>query len=213
MAREQDGTRETPGRNHNPKVLAYFKDAGHPEIVDDETAWCAAFVGAMLERTNYRSTRSLMARSYLTWGKPSTLKIGAIAVFKRGSNPIFGHVGFVVGWNATHIYVLGGNQSNAVNITKMKRSDLLPNGLRWPTTLRNSRTVQGGGTALTGTGLTQVADQIPATEAQPLTDAGNSLVSLGAIKWWLGAIGAVLIVAGVAWMLYARWDDYHNKGR
>lgn len=60
---------EIPGSGTNPRIAAYFRDAGHAEIRNDETAWCAAFVGAMLERSGYRSTHSLMARSYAQWGK------------------------------------------------------------------------------------------------------------------------------------------------
>ena len=47
LAQEEIGTVEW-AKGNNPKVLAYFKDAGHPEVSTDETAWCAAFVGAML---------------------------------------------------------------------------------------------------------------------------------------------------------------------
>lgn len=114
---------------HNPKVIQYFHDVGHSWVKDDETAWCAAFVGAMLERTGTRSTRKLNARSYLDWGKPVELEDaqpGDIVVFSRGDpNGWQGHVAFYVSHSANHVNVLGGNQSNQVNVKPYKRSRLL----------------------------------------------------------------------------------------
>src|SRR5258705_4916570 len=95
LARAELGTAEIEGKQNNPKVVQYFKDAGHPEIVEDETAWCAAFVGAMLERSGIKSTKALNAQSYLNWGtKLSQPKNGCIVVIKRGSESWMGHVGF-----------------------------------------------------------------------------------------------------------------------
>ena len=54
---------------------------------------------------------------------------GAVLVFARGSG---GHVGFAVGQDDTHFYVLGGNQSDAVTVARIARSRLL--GARWPAT-------------------------------------------------------------------------------
>ena len=64
------GVHEVAGRGDNPRIIEMFKDVGHSAVEDDEVAWCAAFAGACLERSGHRSTRSLMARSYLTWGEP-----------------------------------------------------------------------------------------------------------------------------------------------
>lgn len=123
--------RERPGVETNPRITRYFKDAGHAEVSDDETAWCAAFVGAMLERAKIASTRSLMARSYLAWGEatPDPLP-GAIAVLSRGGNPSLGHVGFVVAATADRIILLGGNQSNAVSVEAYDRDRVV--GVRLP---------------------------------------------------------------------------------
>lgn len=102
----------------NPKVVAYFKDAGHPGVKNDETAWCAAFVGAMLHRAGMPKTGKLTARSYLEWGEPverSKACPGDIVVLKRGTSSWQGHVGFFVRDNGSTITILGGNQENAVN--------------------------------------------------------------------------------------------------
>lgn len=131
LARSYLGTKEKPGRQHNAAIVAFFKDAGHSGVKDDETYWCAAFAGAALERCGIRSTRSLLARSYLKWGRPLLKpQPGCIAVFKRGKSSWGGHVAFFVGETADKIKVLGGNQRNSVSIASCQKSDLL--GYRWP---------------------------------------------------------------------------------
>jgi uncharacterized protein (TIGR02594 family) len=129
------GVQETSGADATPAIVGYFRDSGRPEITSDETAWCAAFVGACLERAGIAQTiaphEALLARSFLKVGTPiDQPRMGAIAVFSRGSNPIHGHVGFVVGWTETDIVLLGGNQANRVSTQHYPRSRLL--GLRWP---------------------------------------------------------------------------------
>lgn len=117
LAKAEIGTVEW-AKGNNPKVVAYFKDAGHPQVKDDETAWCAAFVGAMLKRAGVRGTGKLTARSYLDWGVPverGRAEEGDIVVLRRGTSSWQGHVGFFVKDNGKTITILGGNQSNAVN--------------------------------------------------------------------------------------------------
>ena len=131
LARRDLGVTEQPGAADDARILRYFRDAGHGEVRHDEVAWCAAFAGACLERAGIRSTRSLMARSYLAWGVAlAEPRLGCIAVFSRGLNPRLGHVGFYAGSSAAGILVLGGNQANSVRIATYPRSRLI--GLRWP---------------------------------------------------------------------------------
>ena len=123
------GQREVRGSADNPRIRSYFKHVGanHP----DEVPWCAAFVGACLERVGQASTRSLMARSYLGWGTRLDEGMpGAIAVLSRGRDPGAGHVGFLVGETEASVILLGGNQSDAVTVDAFPKSRLL--GLRWP---------------------------------------------------------------------------------
>ncbi|SLN76702.1 hypothetical protein ROG8370_03902 [Roseovarius gaetbuli] len=69
------------------------------------------------------------ARNWLLFGREVQPIIGAVLVFERGSG---GHVGFAIGQDDTHFYVLGGNQSDAVTIARIIKSRLL--GARWPAT-------------------------------------------------------------------------------
>ncbi len=125
------GQREIAGVSDNPRIMALYRDAGATGIRHDETAWCAAFVGACLARAGIEGTASLMARSYLAMGEPCTeIRPGAIAVLRRGEDASLGHVGFVVGETETHLVLLGGNQSDAVSVAAFPRGDVL--GLRWP---------------------------------------------------------------------------------
>jgi uncharacterized protein (TIGR02594 family) len=125
------GVAEIAGSRENTWVVRYYADVGHPGVSNDEVAWCAAFLGACLERADIGSTRSLMARSYLDWGQPADEpRYGAIAVLSRGSDPTLGHVGFLIGETPADIILLGGNQNDSVSVQAFPRSRLL--GLRWP---------------------------------------------------------------------------------
>lgn len=127
------GQTERDGAAGNPRIVGYFRDAGHPGVASDEVAWCAAFCGACLERAGITSTRSLLARSYLRWGEPiDEPRMGAVAVLSRGADPSQGHVGFWLGETDDSVVLLGGNQKNSVSVARYPKSRLL--GLRWPTT-------------------------------------------------------------------------------
>lgn len=132
-ARQDIGVREISGYRHNAKILGYW-EAIKASFRDDETPWCAGFVGAMLEYCGIKSSRSAAARSY-SWGGFRKLKKpipGAIVVFWRKSmSSGLGHVGFL---DSVDRYgnpnVLGGNQGDEVNIKPFSKSRLV--GYYWP---------------------------------------------------------------------------------
>lgn len=128
------GQHEIPGGADNARILAMFRDAGAAGFAHDETAWCAAFVGACLKRGGVAGSGSLMARSYLGWGLSAAVggasaPPGAIVVLKRGGDPTLGHVGFLVGETAASVLLLGGNQSDGVSVAAFARGDVL--AMRW----------------------------------------------------------------------------------
>jgi uncharacterized protein (TIGR02594 family) len=217
LARTFDGLKEIRGKDHEPEILEFFRDVGHDEITNDETAWCAAFAGAMLERTGYASSKSLMAKSYISWGKVlNKPKLGAIAIFNRPPDPGSGHVGFYVGEDAKYVFVLGGNQSSAgvVNVGKQPKSRLI--GYRWPVTPKNSRTVRAAALGIAST----AAFVVGASLVEGLSQVGDAALPIGAeLKGLsdyypiLGLVGGAINVLAYAIILYARIDDLRNKGR
>lgn len=130
-ARELVGLREIPGPQHDARILRMWEAIKAP-FRDDETPWCAGFVGAVLEWQGLRSTRSAAARSYLAWGVPIAGPVrGAVVIFSRPGSTWSGHVGFVDGRDAAgRIMCLGGNQGNRVSVAPFDTSRVI--GYRWP---------------------------------------------------------------------------------
>lgn len=136
-ARGELGVREIAGPSHEARIVRYW-DLGNValNVSDDETPWCAAFVAAALESVGYRSSRSGRARSYepgINFAKCDE-RLGAIVVLSSTRGPASGHVGFLEGVSkdGSMLYLLGGNQGNAVRVAPFKRSTLLH--LLWPAT-------------------------------------------------------------------------------
>lgn len=128
IARTHDGLYEWKD-GHNPIIVQWFADVGHAWVKDDETAWCAAFVGAMLKRSGLPHTGKLSARSYLGWGDPVALddaQEGDVIIFSRGDPKGWqGHVAFFVRQEGDRIICFGGNQGNQVNERAYPLSRLL----------------------------------------------------------------------------------------
>lgn len=196
LAKAEIGTVEWK-QGSNPKVVAYFKDAGHPEVSDDATAWCAAFVGAMLERSGVKGTGTLLARSYLEWGESverADAKEGDIVILKRGNSNWQGHVGFLVKDNGTTITLLGGNQADAVN----RRAYRVDGGQ-----LLGIRRAKGPKQRTAPVQSTTVQ----ASAVQIATGAGGGIAAVGALDGTAQvvalAIFAVIILAA-AWIMRER---------
>jgi len=117
MAFGEIGQKEIAGNAHNRRIIEYHLTTTLKGS-RDEIPWCSSFVNWIMVRSGYAGTGSASARSWLGWGKPSVMRRGSIVVLSRGPNPASGHVGFVVHWTPSDVIVLGGNQSNAVNLTR-----------------------------------------------------------------------------------------------
>lgn len=123
------GLDEWPGAKHNPQILGFFEDVGHGWVKDDETAWCAAFVGSVLAQVGLPHSGKLNARSYLDWGRDVPVRdarAGDVVVFWRGSPTSWqGHVAFLVRFEGNQVIVRGGNQGNKVSDAAYPISRLL----------------------------------------------------------------------------------------
>lgn len=132
LARSYIGTTEIKGKKHNPKIIE-LRTAARTGIKNDEDPWCSDFVCGVLEKSGHVSARTAASRGNLNWGqKLAGPAYGSIVIFWRGSKSGWqGHVGFVVGRDKYgNLMVLGGNQSDAVNIKPFAVTRVL--GYRWP---------------------------------------------------------------------------------
>lgn len=132
-ARTLIGTKEVPGPQHNSLIAKGWARLGAGWFNDDETPWCGFFVAHCMDAVGLAypgKGEFARAKAWLNWGKASQAVLGAVVVFGRDGG---GHVGFLVGESDANFYVLGGNQSNAVNITPIAKSRAL--GYRWPASL------------------------------------------------------------------------------
>jgi len=127
IARRYEGKHERRNRRELTRLLTAYNNR---RIDPVRIPWCAAFVNAALKKAGYRGTNSLMARSFLRYGKRVRKpKYGDIVVFARGRSRRSGHVGFYVGEEirrgVRYILVLGGNQRRAVNVAMYPKRRLL----------------------------------------------------------------------------------------
>lgn len=119
------GLQEFEGARHNAVVLNWAKQVGvGKSYSNDEIPWCGLFVAMAVKRAGFKPVASpLWARNWANFGKPSSQPgLGDVLVFSRGTG---GHVGFYIADDKTHFHVLGGNQSNAVTITRLDKKRLL----------------------------------------------------------------------------------------
>ncbi len=132
IAESHIGTTELPGTGSNPTIMGWAAKVLTGWVktffTDDDIPWCALFVNACLDAVDLKGTNSLAALSFADWGRPLGKPVlGALMVFQR---PGGHHAGFYVGQSATHYRILGGNQSNSVNLAWLAKDRLI--AIRWP---------------------------------------------------------------------------------
>lgn len=215
LARGEIGTHEVAGEHDNPVVMRYYADAGHPEIRHDETAWCAAFASAMLERSGEHSPKTLSARDFMRWGKKlDKPQLGCICVFSRGDPRSYqGHVGFYAGEEDGCILLLGGNQGDEVKIERVGKSRLL--GYRWPVQSMNSTTLKSvaGGVAAAATTATATVTQIATAAPDQAMAIGAELKGLAHWGPWLGLAGSIVVLLTLASIAWAHYRDLSKNGK
>lgn len=135
------GVVEAPGPANNPKIVAWADEvaASNPTAYSkwagqwydkDSIAWCGLFMAVCAVRASQGRPERMPPEKYLgalewaKWGVPVS-KIGAmlgdVLTFTREGG---GHVGIYVGEDADAFHVLGGNQSDAVTITRIMKARL-----------------------------------------------------------------------------------------
>jgi len=118
------GTKEIVGKQHNPEILRWAQVLGLQKFYNaDEIPWCglAMAYAAKMAGLEYPS-QPLWALNWANFGTQVTEPmLGDILTFKRDGG---GHVGIYVGEDNECYHVLGGNQSNAMNVTRIAKSRL-----------------------------------------------------------------------------------------
>jgi len=123
------GTLEHVGKGSNVNILSWATEVGVKGwYADDDVPWCGLFKGVCAKRSGWLNKPKydlLSALSWLVWGD-KVIKggemLGDTLVFSRNGG---GHVAYYVGEDKTHLHCLGGNQSNAVTITRIAKDRLV----------------------------------------------------------------------------------------
>ena len=131
LARSKIGQHE---RLNNKSLRDWLKSDGNTLGDPAQLPWCGDFMETCLALTlpyEVLPANPYYALNWRGFGVPlNIIAAGAIAPFTR---PGGGHIAMVVGHDKSTFHVLGGNQSNAVTITRIAKNRLA-GSLRWPKT-------------------------------------------------------------------------------
>lgn len=118
------GTLEVPGISNNSTIMEWAKETGLQAIYTaDKIPWCGLFMAVVAKRAgkSFPST-PLWALSWSKFGvEAGQPRLGDVLTFTRQGG---GHVGLYIGEDATAYHVLGGNQADAVSITRIAKTRL-----------------------------------------------------------------------------------------
>ena len=137
--------RELPGSAHHPFIQFGHLLCGLGPETPDEVAWCSSFANAVCWILRAPRSKSAAARSWLRVGEVVELRQAEpgwdIVILKRGTGPGAssaldpqvdgtwppGHVGFFAGYEqqTNKVYVVGGNQSDAVTVAAFDAGHVL----------------------------------------------------------------------------------------
>lgn len=123
-------TEQATTEKNSPTILSWLKLL-LPWANNDEIAWCSAYVNGIAKEAGFEhfpdKYGSALAREWLNKGVVVEIpEVGDVVVLWRGNKEaVTGHVGFFIRENKTHVFLLGGNQSNSVNITAFPKERVL----------------------------------------------------------------------------------------
>jgi len=211
VAKGEIGVKEITGDGSNPRIEEYHA-ATSIGASDDDVPWCASFACWCLEQAGLASTDSPAARSFLKWGRAiDEPEPGCIAVFSRGDPDGWqGHVGFWTGvQNATHLEILGGNQSNAVTKAFYPKANLL--GFRMPKRKQDSTTIKAsvGGMAASAGGILVAAQEIAGYVKSLFGTVSETQISAA---WVIVMVLAIIGIAAFGWVYKERIKRLEETG-
>jgi uncharacterized protein (TIGR02594 family) len=115
------GIKEVPGSGDNRTILQWAETLGlEKEYRKDDIPWCGLFIAYVCKQAGLAVVeKPLWARNWANFGTKETVAmLGDILVFVRDGG---GHVGIYVGEDKTAYHVLGGNQSDMVCVTRIRK--------------------------------------------------------------------------------------------
>jgi uncharacterized protein (TIGR02594 family) len=118
------GTKEVVGKVHNPVIMGWAKELGLQKVYTaDEIPWCGLAIAYACHKAGVQVVdKPLWALSWANYGtKVAEPMLGDILTFKRDGG---GHVGIYVGEDKDCYHVLGGNQGNAMSVTRILKTRL-----------------------------------------------------------------------------------------
>jgi uncharacterized protein (TIGR02594 family) len=119
------GQKEVPGAKANPRILEYFAASRYwgKDDTGGKNAWCGSFAAWVLTKHGFIPPKNAFrATEWLNFGQRLDKPVYGAVGFKPRKGG--GHVSFIVGQSedGLHYYMLGGNQGDAVNVTKYPTS-------------------------------------------------------------------------------------------
>lgn len=135
------GVSELAGGRDNPVIIAWadevaagtkssYADWAGDFYNADSIPWCGLFVALCAVRSAEGRSERLPEHKYLSalewrhWGEPVAVAdalVGDVGISHRNGG---GHVFLIVGEDATHFHILGGNQSDQVNIVRKAKAEV-----------------------------------------------------------------------------------------
>lgn len=115
------GIKEVPGQSDNLEILKWAEALGLEKTYrKDDIPWCGLFIAYACHQAGLQIVANpLWARNWINFGTGQKVAmLGDVLVFVRDGG---GHVGIYVGEDKTSYHVLGGNQSDMVCVTRIRK--------------------------------------------------------------------------------------------
>jgi uncharacterized protein (TIGR02594 family) len=118
------GTTEIVGPKSNPVIMGWAQELGLRQYTNDDISWCGLYMAIVMKRSDRQVVKDpLWARNWANFGVAvKEPMLGDVLVFSRETG---GHVGLYISESRTHYHVLGGNQSDQVNIVLIAKNRLV----------------------------------------------------------------------------------------